>query len=313
MALWLLAGCGWNPSRPFERQAPEVTSALEALDGGHAAAAEALLTSYLSTGSCSDGGFGVPEKVRQRPSASFDLGIALFQLGERFGRRFGDEVRREDAGVSPGEQQLADLRNTEVECALRAVLAIANEADTPIELRARAHYLAGNLEFLRQAYAEAVRHYDAALKLIPGLPDGGDTIGQDAAWNRAIALERIEEEKKRDAGSDASNQPDGSRPQDARADNNPPSDGSNGSNDGGTQPDKDGGRPPPQPDGGNEGQDAAPPKPESNDAAPPPEQPPPSVNQDERMLDMLESAPTFQQQDAKNKLRGRKFRGPADK
>jgi hypothetical protein len=31
------------------------------------------------------------------------------------------------------------------------------------------------------------------------------------------------------------------------------------------------------------------------------------------MLDMLESAPTFQQQDAKNRMPGRKFRGSADK
>jgi hypothetical protein len=37
------------------------------------------------------------------------------------------------------------------------------------------------------------------------------------------------------------------------------------------------------------------------------------VNQDERMLDMLESAPTFQQQDAKNRTPARKFRGSADK
>src|SRR6185369_12146517 len=116
---------------------------------------------------------------------------------------------------SPAEEQLAELRNTEVECALRVVLAIANEGDVPIELRARAHYLAGNLEFLRHAYAEAVRHYDEALKLVPGMVDGGDTIGQDAAWNRAIALERIEEEKKRDAGHDASQQPDGPQSQDA--------------------------------------------------------------------------------------------------
>jgi len=31
------------------------------------------------------------------------------------------------------------------------------------------------------------------------------------------------------------------------------------------------------------------------------------------MLDMLESAPTFQQQDAKNRIPARKFRGSADK
>jgi hypothetical protein len=312
--LSLLSACGWSPSRPFERQAPEVKQAVAALDAGDAASAEGLLESYLATGSCSDGGFGVPEKVRQRPFASLDLGLALFQLGERYGRRFGEEERRSDGGPTPAEEQLAELRNAEVECALRVVLAIANEADVPIELRARAHYLAGNLEFLRHTYAEAVRHYDEALKLIPGIVDGSDTIGQDAAWNRAIALERIEEEKKRDAGNDANAQPDGPPNRDASSEKPQPSpDGSSGNEGGNNDDKKDGGRPPPN-DGGGGGKDANDqPKPQPDDAAPPPEQPPPSVNQDERMLDMLESAPTFQQQDAKNRVVGRKFRGSADK
>jgi hypothetical protein len=306
MAMIFGAGCGWSPSRPFERQAPEVTMAVTALDAGEAGSAAALLESYLATGSCSDGGFGIPDKVRQRPYASLDLGLALFQLGERFGRRFGEEERRGDGGPSPAEQQLSELRNNEIECALRAVLAVTGEADVPIELRARAQYLAGNLEFLRAAYAEAVRHYDEALKLIPGLVEGGDTIGQDAAWNRAIALQRIEEEKKRDAGHDAGDQPDGNQPRDA-GQNTP--DGSHG-NDGGQNDPKDAGRPPPG-DGGN-GQDDKP-KPQPKEAGPPPEQPPSNVNQDERMLDMLESAPTFQQQDAKNRTPARKVRGSADK
>jgi Ca-activated chloride channel family protein len=314
----LMLGCGWNPSRPFERQAPEVKLAVAVLDAGDAASAEGLLEEYLATGSCSDGGFGVPEKVRQRPFASFDLGLALFYLGERYGRRFGEEEKHGDAGPTPAEEQLAELRNVDVECALRVVLAVANELDVPIELRARAHYLAGNLEFLRHAYAEAVRHYDEALKLVPGMVDASDTVGQDAAWNRAIALERIEEEKKRDAGSDASGQPDRSPPSDASHEKPPPPpDGSPNNNEGGGNDDKgDGGRPPPS-DGG-QGQDANEPQKQNQpqEAGPPPEpppQPPPSVNQDERMLDMLESAPMFQQEDAKNRRHGRKFRGSDDK
>jgi len=313
IGLMLFGGCGWSPSRPFERQAPEVKEAVAALDAGEAGSAEALLESYLGTGSCADGGFAVQERVRQRPYASLDLGLALFHLGERYGRRFGDEERHGDAGPSPAEEQLGELRNAEVECALRAVLAIANEQDVPLELRARAHYLSGNLEFLRHAYKEAVRHYDEALKLIPGLAaDGSDVIGRDAAWNRAIALERIEEENKRDAGNDSSDQPDG--PREARSGDSgekpPTPDGSQG-NDGGNDDQKDAGHPPPG-DGG-QGRDADQPKPEPKEAGQPPEQPPQSVNQDERMLDMLESAPTFQQQDAKNRMPARKFRGSADK
>jgi Ca-activated chloride channel family protein len=306
------AGCGWSPSRPFERQAPEVTLAVAALDAGEAGAAESLLESYLATGSCADGGFGIPEKVRQRPYASLDLGLALFHLGERYGRRFGEEERRADGGPSPEEQQLAELRNAEVECALRAVLAVVNESDVPLELRARAHYLAGNLEFLRHSYAEAVRHYDEALKLIPGVVDGGDPTGRDAAWNRAIALERIEDEKKRDAGNDAGDQPDGGGSHDASQEKQQQPDGSRGNEGGNDDDKKDSGRPPPGDAGhGQDGSDQ--PKPQPSDAGPPPDQPPPSVNQDERMLDMLESAPTFQQQDAKNRTPARKVRGVADK
>jgi Ca-activated chloride channel family protein len=305
-------GCA-NPAHPFERQAPEVKEAIVALDGGNARGAEALLENYLATGSCSDGGFGIPEKVRQRPFASLDLGLALFQLGEQFGRRFGDENRVTDAGLSPAERQLAELRSGQVECALRAVLAIAGEPDVPLELRARAHYLAGNLEFLREAYDEAVRHYDEALKLSPGLLEGGDSVGKDAAWNRAIALYRIEEEKKKDAGSDAPPPP----PPDAgKPEGGEQPDAERPRRDGGHDDNKDAGAPPSgddgggnrdHPDGGNS------PKPDTPDAAPPQENPRPNVNQDERMLDMLESAPTFQQQDAKNRVPGRKFRGKADK
>jgi len=167
---------------------------------------------------------------------------------------------------------------------------------------------------LRKAYKEAVRHYDESLKLIPGIVDAADTIGQSAAWNRAIALTRIEEEKKKDAGSDGGdNDKDGGNRGDSGS---PQQDGSNPPDPDGGKPDpqKDGSAPKqqpeagPEPDAGNNSKNQDPP-----DAGPPPAQPPPSVNQDERMLDMLESAPTFQQQDAKNRVPGRKFRGSADK
>ena len=280
-----------------------------ALDAGEAGAAAGLLEEYLATGFCEEGGLGIPEKVRDRPHASLDLGIALFHLGERYGLRFGEEDRGGEAGPTPEEQALAELRNTEVECALRVVLAIAGETDVPLDLRARAHYLAGNLEFLRKGYEEAVRHYDESLKLIPGIIDGGDTIGQDAAWNRAIAFFRIEEEKKKDAGApDASGE---TGPHDASDDRKSSPDGKPDNQDGGGHdPKPDGGQPPPK-DAGGGGSDADQPNHDTEDAAPPP--PPPSVNQDQRMLDMLESAPTFQQQDAKNRASARKFRGKDDK
>ncbi|HEY3595170.1 MAG TPA: VWA domain-containing protein, partial [Polyangiaceae bacterium] len=58
----MLVGCGFDPSRPFDRQVPEVKEAIVALDAGNTKSAEALLESYLSTGSCADGGFGIPDK-----------------------------------------------------------------------------------------------------------------------------------------------------------------------------------------------------------------------------------------------------------
>jgi len=260
----------------------------------------ALLEDYLSMGACGDGGVAATPRVTERPFASFDLGLALFRLGERYGKKFGEEEANEKKGEpNQADQRLGELRSAEVECALRVVLAIAGEPSAEVELRARAHYLAGNLEFLRSAYEEAVRHYDEALKLVPGMVDGGDTLGQDAAFNRAIALERIED-KKRDAGQDAS-------PPDAG-----PGDASDNRGDGATDKKEAG---PDNRDAGKnrDDKDAAAPPPEPPDAGDKHEPPPPQPNQDDRILDMLESAPTFQKQDAKNHAQVRRGRGMMDK
>jgi Ca-activated chloride channel homolog len=300
LLLVLPSSCGWDIRRPFDREVPEVNRAIALYEAGVPHESAKRLEDYLSTGAC-DGGIGVPDKVRERPAASLDLGLSLFQIGERFGRTFGEEeFGRADAAPSPAEQELMERRAAEVECALRIVLAIANEPGVGIDLRARAHYLGGNLEMLRRQYEEAVRHYDEALRLVPGMLDGGDTVGQDAAFNRAIAQRRIEDEKKRDAGaSDAG-------PGDARSDGPSSPDGGQGQPDSGRDDKKDA--------GAKEPKDAAPPAPEPKDAAKEPEPPPKAQpNQDERMLDMLEQSPTFQQQDAKNRAGGRRARGMADK
>ena len=309
--------CDFHPSRPFERNAPDVDRALAALDAGDAQAAASWLEGYLDTGACVDGGLGVPERVRERPNASFDLGLGLFRLGEQFGKRFGDEESYGDAGPTPEEQRLLELRAEQVECARRVLDAIAADASLEVAMRARAHYLSGNLDFLRRQYEAAVASYDKTLALVPGLGgDAGDTVGRDAAWNRAIALRRIEDEKNRkDAGSDGSND----APSDAPSDG-PGEGGDSGSPDGGGPPDSGhddrdagGGGPDGGQDAGQEaggGQDAG--GPEAGGAQPPPPQPS-GANQDDRILDMLEQSPTLQQQDAKNRAAGRRFRGAADK
>jgi tetratricopeptide (TPR) repeat protein len=322
----LVVACGWDPSRPFERESPEVREAVSYLDAGDAQAAGSLLEEYLSTGQCKEGNIGTPPRLRTRSNGSFDLGLALFKLAEKYGRRFGDEEI--DAGI-PEDPALKTQRSEQVDCALKVMRAIATDLAQPVDLRARARYLEGNLLFLNAAYEEAVRAYDAALELAPGMHDSGpitvgdagrvynpDLLGRDAAWNRAIALRRIEDKK--DAGNDGGN--DGG--------------GDSGSGDGGDKNDdkKDGGdknddkKPDAGKDGGGGkdagGKDAAPdddkdkdkdkPKPDGKpDAAPPP--PPSRQNQDERMLDQLENAPTVQQETAKKMGQRRRVRGMNDK
>jgi hypothetical protein len=299
-----IAACGWDPSRPFDREAPAVREAVSELDGGDAGSAVAKLEDYLSTGPCKEGSIGTPDLLKRRADGSFDLGLSLFRIGENYGRRFGEEEI--DAGI---DEQTRSARHSEVECARRVVDAIADDPGVPLDLRARAHYLAGNLAFLDGDYEGAVHAYDRALVLAPGQVDAGDPVGRDAAWNRAIALRRIEDKK--DAGQDASpdaadaNQGDASR--DASRDGGQDSGGRDGASPEAGGDGQDAGR-----DGGD---DASPPsQPDSGqsppDAGTPP--PPPASDQDERMLDQLESAPTLQQEEAKRAGKKR-VRGMADK
>lgn len=325
---WGGAGCsGWDPSAPFERNAPEVDEAIRDLDAGKLESAEEALERYLGTGPCTDGGIGLPDTVREKHNGSFDLGLVLFHVAERFGRRFGDEEEGRGEGTASADDEVRMARRSaEIDCALVVVKAIASDDKVPIDLRARAHYLAGNLEFLRRRYEEAVRQYDEALKLVPGVPEeaGGDGIGRDAAWNRAIALRRIEDQK--DAGPDAPDEPPDASDDAADVDEpdaeSPPDAGPDGGEagpDGGdedeneSEPDAgegdagdDGGNQGEGPDAGGEdgGQDGGSEPP--SEPEPQPSEPPPSdARQDERILDQLEEAPTYQEQEAKQRARSR--------
>ncbi|MDI1477406.1 tetratricopeptide repeat protein [Polyangium sp. y55x31] len=326
-ATWLASGCtGWDPSSPFERNAPVVDQALADLDAGRFESAEQALETYLGTGPCTDAGLGLPDAVRQKYNGSFDLGLVLFSVAEKYGRRFGEE---EQGDGGPEEEQLAAMRSLEIDCALIVVRAIAEDPKVPIDLRARAHYLAGNLEFLRKKYEEAVRHYDDALALIPGLPEdaAADGIGRDAAWNRAIALRRIEDQK--DAGQDADQDANQDAGQDGGddasdgSDGDDGSDGSDGGDDGGNDAGEDGGD-----DGGKDagddgggdggdgdaGQDAG--GQDGGQSPPPPPQPAspePQPGQEDRILDRFEEAPTYQEQEAKMKAGTRRGRVMEDK
>jgi hypothetical protein len=93
----LVVACGWDPSRPFERESPQVREAITHLDAGDAQSAGTLLEEYLATGQCKEGSIGTPPRVRERSNGSFDLGLAFFQLAEQYGQRFGEEEI--DAGI----------------------------------------------------------------------------------------------------------------------------------------------------------------------------------------------------------------------
>ncbi|HQK19125.1 MAG TPA: hypothetical protein PLJ27_16815, partial [Polyangiaceae bacterium] len=192
-------------------------------------------------------------------------------------------------------------------------------ADLPVDLAARARYLEGNLEFLRRNYRDAVRAYDEALRLIPGVePDAGDEVGRDAAWNRAIALRRIEENE-RDAGQDAQDEQDASQDTSPDTDSGSPEGGEDGPKESGDEgkqdaPSEDSGGGDGAPDGG----DGSAPDDENKqpDAGQPDgdKQPPPQPQtQDDRILDMLEAAPTVQLEDARRNAARRQVRGMVDK
>ena len=308
-----VAACGWDPSRPFDRESPQVNEALGQYDAGEAGAAADLLQDYLTTGACKEGSIGTPLRVRERSNGSFDLGLAMFKIAEQFGHRFGDEEN--DAGLL--DPNLKGLRSGQVECALHLVRAISEDYTQPPGLRARARYLEGNLLFLNAAYKESVTAYDLALELVPAMTDAGpigasdagqyapDVVGADAAWNRAIALRRIED-KNKDAGND-SGSPDGGKSDDSN------DGGKDDKNKDGGKDDKDdkkdagkdsGADDPPKPD---------PPKNDGDAGAPPPPPPPSRQSQDDRILDQLENAPTVQQEAAKKQNRTRKALRMEDK
>jgi len=321
--LVLVAGC--QGGKPFQRHSPVVDDAIHALaDGGDPGTAAELLETYLSTGKCEKGEMGAPESVRTKPNASFDLGLALFRIAARFGGKFGDDQK----APTPGQAEQSDKLGEEVDCALRVVRVVANESAVPVELRAHAEYLSGNLEFLRGQYQDAVTAYDAALKLSPGNANDKESVGSRASWNRAIALRRIEEEEKKkkpDSGAPPDKQ-DGGAEQDAGNKDQPKQspdggakkDDKNQSDDKKDQ-DKDKKDDPKddKKDSKDQKKDQEKQSADSKNQNESPQQqakpPPASLSQDERMLDALEQAQTVQQESAKRNARKARILGMEDK
>lgn len=328
------SGCD-SPSvdRAFTRRAPDVDRGIEALEARDAGAAALHFTNYLGTGPCKDGAIGAPPTLAERPQASFDLGLALFQIAERFGGRFGEDQGREE-----DNPQLLAARSAEVACALSVLEQIVGRRNLPLELTAQAHYLLGNLEFLRREYKAAVSHYNRALELIPGDDaESAQAVGRDAAHNRALALRRAEEDKPKpphhpDAGPE---QGDAGPPKDQPPEHgdagqpSPKGDQNKDQKDQDPKQDQDQQQPdqpkdqdqkqksPDQQDqqdqqGKNQPSPQQSPEGQEPKQTPPPEQHAMSLSQDDKALDQLERAPTVQQEAARAQ-RGRMRRVVEDK
>jgi Ca-activated chloride channel family protein len=308
-----LVSCEEHRNKLFIRHSPKVDEAIVALvDAGDAGASASILETYLSTGKCEGGNIGTPETVTKLHYAAFDLGLALFRVAESYGMRFGERAAAQ-GGQNPGADQAMAQRGDQVDCALRVVGAVTALDDVPLDLMARAFYLTGNLHFLRDEWNQAIEAYDRALRLVPGVPnDASDGIGRDAAWNRAIALQRSKEKPPPDAGSDAGNSPDsGQNPDGGQNPDAGQTPDGGGQPDAGNQGSPDAGQQPQEPDAGNGGSDAG------NDAgAPPPEQQPQPQQKPEdsaeRVLEMLDQTPTLQEHEARA-MHGRRVRGMEDK
>jgi Ca-activated chloride channel homolog len=327
LILLSMNGCSKVDEHVFTRYSPDVDQAVANLESKDAGDAHQGLSSYLSTGKCKAGEIGTPQSLRERPFAAYDLGLALFDLAERFGGRLGEPPPKQD---DPNAAATLSRRSQEVDCALRITRLIAHDNTTELILRAKAFFLSGNLELLRHDYKNAVESYDEALRLMPGgVLTRGTTnseepdFGADAAFNRALALKLAEEQEKNkpkppDAGPPP--QPDGGQNSDQTSDQQNSSDqGSDSrdeqnSNDQESSGDQSGSNSAPRDTDGTNSQDqdtnqgnngsdqtSGEDAPTANSApqptpAPAASQPAerPSLSQDERMLDALERAPMFQ-------------------
>jgi hypothetical protein len=304
----------------FERDDPQVESARAALDAGPDAdlqAARIALEEVLKFRCEGDGG---QDLVLDRPNAALDLGLVIFRLSELIGRPFGEE-ELPDGGIEEGDELVMSARAKQLDCAHLLLLKVANDPKTPLGLALRARYLLGNMAFLSRRYKDAIARYDEVLLAHPargamsaeaGPPNDDDAVARYAAWNRAIALKRLEDQ---DAGADTgSDGDDGGESGEGGDGSNEASDGSNDSsgdsNDsnegGGSDSGGDTGGGQPQQDSGAADSgpaDTAAPQPSSS--APPAPMPSSSVAVDLRELDRFDQKAPLDL-DFKARLRERK-------
>jgi hypothetical protein len=231
-----IGACSFDIDKWFERDDPAVEQARKSIAEAGPEASDELQSARIALEELlrfrceGDGGVDL---VIDRPGAALDLGLVIFRLSELIGRRFGEEEQT-DGSSSEGEELVMSARVKQLDCAHLLLLKIANDPKTPANLALRARYLLGNIAFLARKYQDAIARYDEVLLRHPargtdpmtevGPPSDDDAVARYAAWNRAIALERLIPPDAGDAG-DGGDGSDGS--------DDASNDGSDGSNEAG--------------------------------------------------------------------------------
>ncbi len=332
----------------FERESPVVNESIELLKANTPDKASELLIEYLETGPCEEGVIGAGDRARKMRDASFDLALAFSDLAGS-----GSEGAPAAAppapgapgapGAAPGDGE-GPAPSPTIDCALRILGVISGDPNTSAALRARAHYVAGNLEMRRQNYQDAVVSYDAGLLYAPGVSEEqlkkgplegttADPIGISIAYNRALAL-RLQEEKEKqeqeqneenqsnqddqeqdqeqseqeqnDQSEEENEQDEQDQSEDEQSEDEQKDDGEPEQEDEESQQDQSSDDSEEQPPEDQEQEDG-----KSQDQPEESEQPQeasedqqaqnPSEARDQRMLDLLEQAPTFQQHRAEER------------
>jgi len=341
LLLAMIASCHDSSVQPFERFSPEVDRAITDLNAAQPATALPRLTQYLHANHCSDG-LWTASRSMEAPDATFDLGLAFFSLAEQTGAKLQDPppVKPEDSAAPGGQpsEAPASPRQNHLACTRSLLNTLLQHSLSP-ELQVRTHYLRGNLAYLEQKWDEAIDEYDKALRILPGREGKEvDTVGQDAAWNRALAVQNREAERQRKEkeNQDKPKDKDPSNSNQDKQDDKKNKD-NNGQGGSGNQPPKpepssSNGQPPTPPPTSSGASDSGRPTPPadsapqptpagSTSAAPSPVGSAPAgmasaapVRPDDRVLDQFERAPTWQKEEAKARSGGgRKVRGSIDK